>query len=155
MRCADADPRYSEALNHRPVCSHPSAFCSGQNEFPAAFIILRRRNRGALQPFAYIFNRPCHLPDEMIFIHDDCSVWKGFVQVRCRGFISRRRTLPSGVLSWECSANNQPDGSGSDLGECRDRRFFRINQNALIFTGRSVPLNSSMESACGSWSGGG
>ena len=48
-----------------------------QNEFPAAFIILTQRNRhGALQPFAYIFNRPCHLPNEMIFIHDDCSVWK-------------------------------------------------------------------------------
>ena len=25
----DVAPRYSEALNHRPVCSHPSAFCSG------------------------------------------------------------------------------------------------------------------------------
>ena len=38
----------------------------------------------------------------------------------------RRRTLPSGVLSWECSANNQPDGSGSDLGECRGSDAFSV-----------------------------
>ena len=48
-----------------------------RDEFPAAFIILTQGNRhGPLQPFAYVFNRPCHLPDEMIFIYDDRCVWK-------------------------------------------------------------------------------
>ena len=126
--------------------------------FRLRFIILTQRNRhGAPHSFAYIFNRPCHLPDEMIFIHDDCSVWK---EGLCKFGVGAPHIADEELYLQAFFPGNVPPiisqmALGPIWGECRGSGAFRINQNALIFTGRSIAFEFVNGKRCGSWSGGG
>lgn len=72
---SDVNPLWIGASSHRLVCSHLSAFLVGQNVLVVAFIIVPQGNgHRLLKPFVNIFNGPCILVDEMIFIHDDVCI---------------------------------------------------------------------------------
>ncbi len=76
----------------------------------------------------------------MIFIHDDCSVWK---EGLCKFGVGAPHIADEELYLQAFFPGNVPPiisqmALGPIRGECRGSGAFRINQNALIFTGRSI-----------------
>ena len=76
----------------------------------------------------------------MIFIHDDCSIWK---EGLCKFGVGAPHIADEELyLQAFFPGNVPPIISQMALGPIRenveDPALFRINQNALIFTGRSI-----------------
>lgn len=120
-------------------------FIAGQDELAAAFVILTQGNRhGLLKPPAYVFNGPCDLADEMVFIHNNLCVWE---EALCRLCIGLPHIADEELyIQTFFPRDTAPIISQMTLGpvgkDIEDALLFQINQDTLISTGGSVPFES-------------